>query len=79
MYYYSLLDYKVQPAITFSQCVGYPNATPPPWMSVPHARNCLGSKKVGLTRKYCLPSVKPFYGCPDASWVKLNEVFEGKC
>merc|ERR1719443_2906020 len=48
----------------------------PEYLNVPHYKECLGTKDMGLWVSYCLPSTVA-NGCPMNSFNKLKDVFDG--
>jgi len=51
----------------------------PEYMNIPHYKECLGTKDMGLWVSYCMPSTIA-NGCPIDSFSKLKDVFDGpKC
>merc|ERR1719367_2089583 len=51
-------------------------APKPEYMNVPHYKECLGTKDMGLWVSYCMPSTVA-NGCPMNSFNKLKDVFDG--
>merc|ERR1719232_1602702 len=52
------------------------SAPKPEYMNVPHYKDCLGHKDMGLWVSYCMPSTVA-NGCPLDSFNKLKDVFTG--
>merc|ERR1719232_2139135 len=52
------------------------SAPKPEYMNVPHYKDCLGHKDMGLWVSYCMPSTVA-NGCPLDSFSKLKDVFTG--
>ena len=51
----------------------------PAFVSVPKFKDCLGFRKAGTYRVWCLPTAMPAK-CPEESWKKLvADVKMGKC
>merc|ERR1719249_114826 len=48
----------------------------PEYLNVPHYKDCLGNKDMGLWVSFCLPSTVA-NGCPIDSFNKLKDVFDG--
>merc|ERR1719295_266144 len=51
-------------------------APKPEYLNVPHYRECLGHKDMGMWGSYCMPSTIAD-GCPLDSYNKLKDVFSG--
>jgi len=48
----------------------------PEYLNIPHYRECLGHEDHGLWWEYCMPNTRS-NGCPQQSWEKLGQVFDG--
>merc|ERR1712180_415682 len=54
-----------------------PPYIPPEYLKVPHWKDCLGSKDMGLWTAVCMPATIQSDKCPYSSWLKLKEIFDG--
>merc|ERR1719206_616306 len=48
----------------------------PEYLNIPHYRECLGHEDHCLWWEYCMPNTRS-NGCPQQSWEKLGQVFDG--
>ena len=56
---------------------GILDAQPPEYLFVANHEKCLDDINVGSYKEKCLPSNRP-NGCDSATWIQLQNVFEGK-